>query len=209
MNNPIMNIDPSGHFSIVALLVGIGVGVLAGALAGGGIALYCDYKDNQTFDFSIGVEVYIALPLLLSGIGGLLAAALITNNLYVWVFLMGAAAGFATSAYDQKPGEVDMTEIVINTVTSGMIGLFSVMNPSTISIILKMISSGMGSYLNQINDRYSNGDALLKGMISAFVTGAFSYGSMTYLPSSSNEQTKVLMVAFVKILTWILGKTTE
>ena len=52
-NDPINFVDPSGHDSLlVALLIGLGVGVAAGL----GVAVYSDYQDNYDVDGSIGLD---------------------------------------------------------------------------------------------------------------------------------------------------------
>jgi RHS repeat-associated protein len=72
-NNPVMYVDPTGHFviSITTLLLSIALGAALGAGAAFGAMVYEDYVDDgEIFNGSIGVNEYIGTTL-----GGLIAGA--------------------------------------------------------------------------------------------------------------------------------------
>ena len=67
-NNPVMYVDPTGHFPIVAVLIGIAIGAAIGFM-GTVVADYVD--DGEVFNGSISTEGYIANTLVGGLIGGL------------------------------------------------------------------------------------------------------------------------------------------
>ena len=210
LNDPVNNFDPSGHFAIAATTIAllIGAGVIGGGLLGLGVVGCSDYIDNNSLDASVGVDAYIAIPLIFAGFGGLITASLLTNNIYTWGTLMGAVTSFTTTVIDQKD-EININELVINTVAGGAIGLFSVMNPSNLSIMLKMSASGLGSYFNSLNSGGKQLDAILDGISSAGITGMLSYVSIKYFPSNNNENSKIIMVGLARIAAWFFNKIKE
>ena len=76
LNNPVMHVDPTGHFAIslgLALLIGFAVG----AAVGFGATVYTDYKDDgEVFNGSVSTGEYIGNTLI-GGAGGTAAAGLI------------------------------------------------------------------------------------------------------------------------------------
>ena len=65
-NNPIMNIDPNGHFALLTFLVCVGIGAVAGA----GATAVSDYKDDgKVFNGSVKPGEYVANTLLGAGVG--------------------------------------------------------------------------------------------------------------------------------------------
>ena len=68
-NNPVMGVDPSGHFVITALLIGLGVG----AAVGFGGTMVADYVDDgEIFNGSMGWEQYLGNTLLGAGVGAVI-----------------------------------------------------------------------------------------------------------------------------------------
>ena len=94
-NNPVMGVDPSGHFVITALLIGLGVG----AAVGFGGTMVADYVDDgEIFNGSIGVGDYL-LNSLVGGLTGALVGGLIAAAPAIGGFLGSAfSAGSAVTA---------------------------------------------------------------------------------------------------------------
>ena len=69
-NNPVMNVDLTGHF-VISLTTAL-IGMAIGAVVGLGLVTYTDYLDDgQVFNNSIGWKGYLGGALLGAGIGGL------------------------------------------------------------------------------------------------------------------------------------------
>ncbi len=72
-NNPVMYMDPNGHFviSLTTIIIGIAIGAALGGTIGFGATVYEDYKDDgEVFNGSIGADEYIG-----NTIGGTIAGA--------------------------------------------------------------------------------------------------------------------------------------
>ena len=83
-NNPVMNVDPSGHS---AILIGLVIGAIIGACVGFGSAVYVDYQDDgQIFNGSVKWYNYLGASLL----GGIIGAGIGAG--------LGAFAGLSFSA---------------------------------------------------------------------------------------------------------------
>ncbi len=78
-NNPVMYVDPTGHFAFTLGLV-LAIGLVVGAVAGFGATVYTDYKDDgEVFNGSVGLGEYIGNTLIGGAVGtataGLIYAA--------------------------------------------------------------------------------------------------------------------------------------
>jgi len=79
-NNPVMNVDPSGHESIAAVLICICVFAFVCGMIGFGLTMHADYQDDQdVFNGSISAETYVANTLVAAAFGALLGA------LFAWI----------------------------------------------------------------------------------------------------------------------------
>ena len=88
-NDPINYADPSGHDPLlVALLIGLGIGVAAGL----GVAVYSDYQDNYDVDGSIGLDY-----LWWSIIGGAIGAGIGFGIGYFLPMIIASAGGAISS----------------------------------------------------------------------------------------------------------------
>ena len=112
-NNAVMYTDPSGHFIIAAIVVGLAIGF--------GATLYSDYEDDgEIFNGSVDAEDYIVN----TAVGGLAGAAI--------GYIAPALGGAAASSYAIAGGEVVAAfsgAVVAGAATTVGIVLFSKHNP--------------------------------------------------------------------------------
>jgi len=79
-NNPVMNVDPSGHEFIAATLICICAFAFVFGMIGFGLTMHADYQDDQAiFNGSISAETYVANTLVAAAFGALLGA------LFAWI----------------------------------------------------------------------------------------------------------------------------
>lgn len=79
-NDPVNKYDPTGHFAISALIIGL----VLGAGIGFGTAVATDYsKDKDIFDGSVSVDEYIGTTLL-GAIVGALGAMIISKGVFIY-----------------------------------------------------------------------------------------------------------------------------
>ena len=76
LDNPVMYVDPSGHFLVSALIIG---GII-GAAVGFGVAAYIDYSDDGSlFNGSVAWYDYVGSVVLLGAVGATLGALATTS----------------------------------------------------------------------------------------------------------------------------------
>ena len=111
-NNPVMYTDPSGHFIIAAIVVGLVIGF--------GATLYSDYEDDgEIFNGSVDAKDYIVN----TAVGGLAGAAI--------GYIAPALGGAAASSYAIAGGEAVAAisgAVVAGAVTAAGIVLFASSN---------------------------------------------------------------------------------
>lgn len=153
-NNPIMNIDPSGHAFISALLIGMAIGAIAGAVsyAASEIVSY-----HFTGELSWSWASFVG-SVLGGAIGGALSAIPGVNAMVV-----AGVSGFASTAIgmglenawegkNYSPGQIMFVSTINGLISSAAGGLFE-------SIPIKGLTSGRGSYsaiTKQINTKFFN-----------------------------------------------------
>ena len=132
-NNPIMYVDPTGHFAIslgLALLIGFAVG----AAVGFGATVYTDYKDDgEVFNGSVSAGEYIGNTLIGGAIGssaaGLIYAAPSIGAAIGSAFNTGS---FATATGGAVALGLTMEQIAALSVVGAIgVGLVFMGNPTT------------------------------------------------------------------------------
>ena len=133
LNNPVMFLDPTGHFAIslgLALLIGFAVG----AAVGFGATVYTDYEDDgAVFNGSVGAGEYIGNTLIGAAVGtaaaGLIYAA---PSIGAAIDSLLNAGSFATATGGAVALGLTMEQLTIMSVAGVVgVGLVFMGNPTT------------------------------------------------------------------------------
>ena len=92
-NNPVMNIDPTGHSAVI---IGLIIGAIIGVVVGFGVAVYIDYQDDGIiFNGSVAWYAYLSATIL----GGIIGAGIGAGIGYVAPYIGSALSSFASSSF--------------------------------------------------------------------------------------------------------------
>jgi RHS repeat-associated protein len=184
-NNPINFTDPSGHFAIVPMLIGGGIGALVGGIVGG--AMY--YAGNQqSFDKT---EFWVAVG------GGAVAGAFVGSGLGILsaagttvaaattataMISGGSSAAITEAVYmAENQNNFESTPYLTNAAVSGSVAALTA-NPS-VSFAGKVAINVAGNEISYLSNTKSD-QWSLQGGIEAGVAGAFNalaYEGMSFV----------------------------
>ena len=197
-NNPVMNVDPSGHFIITSLLIGLGVG----AAVGFGGTMVADYVDDgEIFNGSMGWEQYLGNTLLGAGVGAVIGlgghailgglasvgkslavdaiASLVTGNNqfgsiqdYAASFILGGVTKYLGGKFNKYKNRIDMASNILAEPFAGhMVGV--AVNGETFS----SVEIGSHMVINLASHIFKNdfGRELFQGVVMKELTRIFGW----------------------------------
>ena len=184
-NNPVNYTDPSGHFAIVPMLIGGGIGALVGGIVGGAMYYASNQQSYDKTEFWVAVGGGAAAGAFVGSGLGILSAAGTTVAAAATATSMisgGSSAAITEAVYiAENQNNFESTPYLINAAVSGSVAALTA-NPS-VSFGEKVAINVAGSEISYLSNTKSD-QWSLQGGLEAGAAGAFNalaYEGMSFV----------------------------